>query len=176
MGLVFFVSLWLIAATAFTFEGNSLSGRSANHATWEERLVRYGRGILRTPFVQPRQPSYFKHRHFESQERLVPSLRIVQHAADILLELSAVLKAKFEWREAEIADVIRSVGYCSTLVKPQVLVDEIEDDPDNLILECAMEGGADFIVSGDHHLLDLGSYRGVRILKARDLPDIVLKS
>jgi len=92
---------------------------------------------------------------------------------EILLELSAVLKTKFEWRDSELADVVRTIGYCSSLVKPKVVIKEIKDDPDNRVLECAVDGGADFVVSGDHHLLDLKSYRGIRILKARDLLNIL---
>ena len=95
---------------------------------------------------------------------------------DILLELSAVLKAKSGWQDAEIADAVRTIGYCSTLVKPQVAIKEIADGPDNRVLECAVDGTADFIVSGDNHLLDLESYRGIQILKARDLLDILLES
>lgn len=40
------------------------------------------------------------------------------------------------------------------------------DPDDTKYLECAVEGRADFIISGDHHLLDLKSYRGVRIIDA----------
>jgi putative PIN family toxin of toxin-antitoxin system len=92
-------------------------------------------------------------------------------SADILLELSAVLKLKFKWRDAERADAVRAIGYCSTLVKPQTTIKEISDDADNRVLECALDGDADFIVSGDHHLLDLSTYRGIRILTARELLD-----
>lgn len=94
-------------------------------------------------------------------------------SSDILLELSAVLKAKFAWQDGEIADAVRTIGYCSELVKPRVSIWELADDPDNRILECAVEGNADFIVSGDHHLLDLQSFRGIRILKARDFLDVI---
>lgn len=97
-------------------------------------------------------------------------------SADILLELAAVLKVKFEWQDPAIADVVRSIGYFSTLVKPQVAVKEVTDDADNRVLECAVESNADFIVSGDHHLLDLKSYRGIRILKARIMLDIISES
>ena len=38
------------------------------------------------------------------------------------------------------------------------------DDPDNRVLEAAETGRADFIVSGDHHLLALGSFEGIPIL------------
>jgi putative PIN family toxin of toxin-antitoxin system len=41
------------------------------------------------------------------------------------------------------------------------------DSKDEMFLACALDGQADLIVSGDHHLLDLGSYRGIPIISAR---------
>lgn len=38
------------------------------------------------------------------------------------------------------------------------------DPDDTKYLECAVEGKADYLVSGDHHLTDLGSFRGIRIV------------
>jgi predicted nucleic acid-binding protein len=35
-------------------------------------------------------------------------------------------------------------------------------------LECAVEGKADVIVSGDHHLRDLKSYQGIPIVRPID--------
>jgi len=94
-------------------------------------------------------------------------------SSSILLELATVLETKFEWHEADVADVIRSIGYCSELVKPEMAIKEIADDADNRILECAVEGEADFIVSGDRHLLELESFRGIRIVRARALLDFI---
>jgi putative PIN family toxin of toxin-antitoxin system len=91
----------------------------------------------------------------------------------ILLEFASVLKAKFEWHESEVADAVRSIGYCSTLVRPISVIEEIEDDPDNRVLECAVDGEAEFIVSGDHHLLELESFKDIHIMKARDVLDIL---
>jgi len=87
-----------------------------------------------------------------------------------------VLKSKFDWREADVADAVRSIGYSSQLVKPETVIKEIRDDAGNRVLECAVDGHADFIVTGDHHLLDLESFRGIRILKARELLDILAES
>jgi predicted nucleic acid-binding protein len=43
----------------------------------------------------------------------------------------------------------------------------VEEDPsDNNVLACAREAGAQFIVSGDRHLLTLGRYGNARILDA----------
>lgn len=43
-----------------------------------------------------------------------------------------------------------------------------EDPTDNIFLECAVDGKADYIVSGDYHLLGVGSYEGIHILRAKD--------
>jgi len=41
----------------------------------------------------------------------------------------------------------------------------IEEDPtDDKYLECAIEGGADFIISGDRHLKNLWSFREIPIV------------
>ncbi len=51
-------------------------------------------------------------------------------------------------------------------VSPTVKLDVIKADPkDNIILECAVAGNADYIVSGDKHLLDLKEFSGIKILK-----------
>ena len=39
-----------------------------------------------------------------------------------------------------------------------------EDESDNRYLECAIEGKAQYIVSGDKHLLDVSEYKGINIL------------
>jgi hypothetical protein len=44
-------------------------------------------------------------------------------------------------------------------------VSAIVDDPsDNIYLACAVEGAADFVVSGDHHLTDLKTFHGIPIV------------
>lgn len=48
-------------------------------------------------------------------------------------------------------------------------VQAIQTDPtDDLVLEAAVAGRADAIISGDHHLLRLGSFRGIPIMTARE--------
>ena len=52
------------------------------------------------------------------------------------------------------------------VVEPQVRLEVVERNAtDNKFLECALAGEADFIVSGDRHLLSLQEYEGIRILK-----------
>ena len=53
-------------------------------------------------------------------------------------------------------------------------IDWLKDDPaDNRYLECAVEGAADFLVSGDQLLLTLSAYQGVTILTPRAFLEVL---
>ena len=47
------------------------------------------------------------------------------------------------------------------------------DPDDNLFLACALEGRADYLVSGDPHLLEIKHYHGVQIVTARQFLDML---
>ena len=86
----------------------------------------------------------------------------------MLSELSRVLRGKFAWPEAEIAEAIESVHKLTARVYPQLTVSACRDPDDNRILEAAVAGQADFIVSGDADLLSMGGFRGIRIVSVAD--------
>jgi predicted nucleic acid-binding protein len=53
----------------------------------------------------------------------------------------------------------------------------VKTDPaDNTVLEAAVEGQADFVVSGDHDLLDIGSYEGIEIVTPARFTTILASS
>jgi len=54
-------------------------------------------------------------------------------------------------------------------VEPAIVIDAVVKNPaDNLILECAIWGDANFLVTGDKaHLLPLDPFRGIRIVRPR---------
>ncbi len=83
----------------------------------------------------------------------------------IISEIAEVLRRKFNWASWRISQVIDEIRE-ATLVIPRCDVSLIEaDDADNRILECALEGSAQYIVSGDkRHLLPLAKYKEINIL------------
>jgi putative PIN family toxin of toxin-antitoxin system len=89
----------------------------------------------------------------------------------ILMEMAFILKEKFGWSDRAAADAVRTIGRAAELIKPSTTVSVLKDDGDNRILECAVEGHADVIVSGDHHLLDLKEYQGLAILRPTEFLD-----
>ncbi len=48
-----------------------------------------------------------------------------------------------------------------------------QDPPDNLVLACAVEGNADYLVSGNLHLLALKKHRGVKIVTPAQFLEIL---
>jgi putative PIN family toxin of toxin-antitoxin system len=82
----------------------------------------------------------------------------------ILTETASKLRGKFRWDDEHITAAIRHVAAVGTVVKPSMKVAVLADEPDNRILECALEAQVDLIVTGDRHLLDLGRYEGIAIV------------
>ncbi|MEW6573355.1 MAG: putative toxin-antitoxin system toxin component, PIN family [Bacillota bacterium] len=55
-----------------------------------------------------------------------------------------------------------------TLVEPELKLQVVKEDPsDNRLIECAVSGRADYIISQDRHLLSIGQYKGIKILRAQ---------
>jgi len=92
----------------------------------------------------------------------------------LLFELSTKLKTKFHWSNREIQEVIEGISFFARIVRPRVKITLITNDKsDNAILECAKEGNADYILSGDKkHLLNLISFEEIPILTPKDFLDI----
>ncbi len=69
------------------------------------------------------------------------------------------------YTDLEIANWVREVREASLATVPTETLRVVKSDPkDDKFLECALSGGADYIVSGDKHLVSLGEYQGIRIL------------
>ena len=85
----------------------------------------------------------------------------------ILDEQLGILARKFSRDSEELAHVAVFLSDLSIFVKPRRKLAVLADDPDNRILECAITGGADAIVTGDKALLDLKTFRKVKLLSLR---------
>jgi putative PIN family toxin of toxin-antitoxin system len=82
----------------------------------------------------------------------------------IIDEIVGVLARKFGWSAPRIREATRAINEFTILVHPTEQVNLVwEDEADNRILECALAAGADTIITGDHHLLQLERFRGIPI-------------
>ena len=86
----------------------------------------------------------------------------------IVDELLGVLARKFSRDAEELAHVAVFLSDLALLVKPRRRLRVVKDEADNRILECALAGRAEAIVTGDHALVSLREFRRVRIIRLRD--------
>ena len=83
----------------------------------------------------------------------------------ILTELARKLDEKFGWEKQKIVQLITSISNLATVLETTPWLKVVADDPDNRILECAIEAGSDFLITGDKHLLKLRNYEHFEIIK-----------
>lgn len=87
----------------------------------------------------------------------------------LIEELVGVLEEKFQAPREWIWGAAGVLRANSRLIEPGEEIRAVKDDSmDNRVLECAIGAKADLIVSGDHHLLDLKSCRGIKILGVQE--------
>lgn len=90
----------------------------------------------------------------------------------LLDELDEKLLEKFRVAPADAGLIRARIEACALVTKPNILLNVVMDDPDdNRVLECAVTAEADYVVSGDRHLLKPGSYGGIAILTVRKFMD-----
>ena len=75
------------------------------------------------------------------------------------------LKRYIAWSDDELAEFLALVRAVARIVVPTSRIDVIRVDPaDNRVLEAAAEGRADYVVTGDRHLLEVGRHENIPIV------------
>lgn len=83
----------------------------------------------------------------------------------ILLELSQKLQKKFGWSKNQILITIKTLAKTAIVVSPKEKLNVVKSDKtDNKIIEAAVEAEADYIITGDKHLLQIKKYQNVKIV------------
>ena len=93
---------------------------------------------------------------------------------DILDEIADVInRPKFKADRKETENYISGIRKIANFINSSEQVNLSRDKTDNKYIECAVAANADYIISGDIHLLELKEYGGIKILKAKEYLDIV---
>ncbi len=87
----------------------------------------------------------------------------------LVSELGKVMTRELGYTEQEKLERLKPLVKSAEIVLPRFTLSVIQEDPaDNRVLECAVAGKADVIVSGDQHLRDLKSYQSIPIVRPVD--------
>jgi len=84
----------------------------------------------------------------------------------MVVELQGVLqRPKFEFNRQIVQSIVSEITLLAEWVTPTKHFELVEDDPaDNDVIDCAVEANADFLISGDRHLLQLGTCVNIQIV------------
>lgn len=98
-------------------------------------------------------------------ERGIDREFLLATSKEMLEELVGVLRRpKFRTSEDEIHRFVSVIARVSEIVKIKSDFDAVKNDPaDNKVLNTAYDSKADYVVSGDDHLLKLGAFNGIRM-------------
>jgi len=106
----------------------------------------------------------------EGEYRLVVSVETLAEFRETLLKYPD----RFRMDEEEVQREVETIRYFAEFVEPEEAVTAVDDDPDDdKFLEAAVAGDVDYLVSGDTHLLDLGSFRDIRIVDPRTFYELL---
>lgn len=100
----------------------------------------------------------------------------------ILIEIERVLhypkiKGKYNLSRKQISLVLENIRKYSMITPGKLELNLIQEDPDdNKFVQAALEGQAQYIVSGDLHLQKLRSYRDIRIVSPKEFVAKILSS
>jgi putative PIN family toxin of toxin-antitoxin system len=89
----------------------------------------------------------------------------------IIEEVLSVLASKFSRDREELSRVAVILGELGEVVEPSRRLKGLRDEPDNRILECAVRGDAEAIVTGDKAMLALVAYEGIRLMTLAEYLD-----
>lgn len=86
----------------------------------------------------------------------------------LLAELLDTLINKFRFEFLRIQQIERLIKKHFHFVYPKKVLDVVRDEDDNRVLEAALEGRCDFVITGDQDLLELRNYKKIKILTAEE--------
>ncbi len=93
----------------------------------------------------------------------------------ILTETAQKLREKFGWQQDKITSLLKAIAKVAIVIKTEPHLHLLADEPDNRVLECAEAVGADFILTGDKHLLFLRHFRNSTVVKLSDFLKLISK-
>jgi putative PIN family toxin of toxin-antitoxin system len=94
---------------------------------------------------------------------------------ELLAELIEKLKHKFNFSEDLLFELTELLQQNTIKVFPEQKLEVSRDPKDNIILETAQTGKADYIISGDNDLLVLDKYDNIKIITPKKFLDILCK-
>ncbi|SDK84900.1 putative toxin-antitoxin system toxin component, PIN family [Natronorubrum texcoconense] len=107
---------------------------------------------------------------FEGEYQIVVSVPTLTEFRETLLKYPD----RFQMDAEAVQTEVETIRYFAEFVEPDESITAVNADPDDdKFLEAAVAGNVEYLVSGDQHLLDLDTFRGVDIVSPRVFYDVL---
>lgn len=100
--------------------------------------------------------------------KIIEGRDILIISREIIHEVLSVLSSKFSRDKEALSHLAVILSELGELVNPALKISIFKDEPDNRILECAMHGKADALITGDKEMLKLREYQDIKIISLRE--------
>lgn len=105
----------------------------------------------------------------EKAYNLILEKQIIAVTSPFLIgELTETLLKKFGFELRRVKQFEKNINKYFKIIYPSLIINILKDTEDNRVLEAAVEGNCDYIITGDKELLNLGIFRGIKIVSAKD--------
>jgi len=117
-------------------------------------------------------PAKILNHALKNRIRLSTSASIIEEQERILSYPKLVKRHGLAKEELE--EFLAGLLITTSLIEKETTIKVLKESPrGNTYLSCALNGRADFIISGDEHLLNLGEYQGIQIISPARFLDIM---
>ena len=99
---------------------------------------------------------------------------ILVTSPEIIAEIKKVLEyphiaKKYKLSKSDVRSLLNLIEHAAVVIPKPLAVHIIKEDPDDdKFLACAIAAKAEYIISGDRHLLSLGSHESISIVTVKD--------
>ena len=107
---------------------------------------------------------------------LLKKVKVMTSDEQINEIISVLKRPKFKkyFSDDDIIELLTILFKVSEAVIIEHTIHDCRDEKDNFILETALKGNADIIITGDKDLLDLNPYKGIKIINYREFESLIL--
>lgn len=113
-------------------------------------------------------------RHIKLDALMTSDDFTILYSPELIKEfLTVAERPKFEkyFSANDIADLIEQINAVGELIEIQLDIQLCRDEKDNFLLNLAVDGKANFLITGDKDLLEIGDIEGTEILTYRQFED-----
>jgi len=105
------------------------------------------------------------------QIKIILSLKLLEEFNDV------IKREKFGFSKEQIENFTKQILDITETIYSSTKIDVIKEDmDDNKVLEAAIDGKIDYIVSGDEHLLKLKEFKDIKIVNVKEFLSLIKRT